>query len=42
MEEIKGLYWDEVTQKLYPYKEWRKVLKENDIKAKSKKSQKLD
>ena len=38
MEEVKGLYWDEVTQKLYPYEEWRKVLKENGIKEKSKKS----
>ena len=42
MEEIKGLYWDEVTQKLYPYKEWRKVLKENDIKKKTTKSQNMD
>ena len=38
MEEVKGIYWDEVTQKLYPYNEWRQVLKENDIKEKSKKS----
>ena len=38
MEEVKGLYWDEVTQNLYHYNEWRQVLKENDIKEKSKKS----
>ena len=38
MEEVKGLYWDEVTQKLYSYNEWRKVLKENDIKKKTTKS----
>jgi len=42
MEEVKGLYWDEVTQKLYPYKEWRKVLKENGIKEKATKSKKMD